>query len=267
MEKFDSFKYSFDIKKLPFSYYSLLIYLDFIAYFFKRNDENLIVWQDIIYPHDFPSIFIPKKNKNWEYASIALASNEDVEKIRNENIEIKVQLPVEIEYFYKTENFFDPKKGMRTHIENFKKLYSYIILNEYPFDRILEFYIQWKKQRDRNSITVEEEEKFFMFCLNNLDKYHIKQIYVEIDNRLVGFAWGIKHSENNWAGLELKVDYSYKGLSRFLQSERAKIFSDYKFFTLGTGCHDEGIIKYKKELGPSFVKKYHYLLTGNKLGK
>ena len=267
MEKFNSFKHLFDTKKLPFSYYSLLIYLDFIAYSFERNGENLIVWQDTLYPHDFPSIFIPEKNKNWEYASIALASNKDVKKIKNENIEIKVQLPLETEYFYKTKDFVSPIKGMKVHVENFKKLYPYIILNKYPLDRILEFYKQWKEQRNRVSITLREEEKFFMFCLNNLDKYCVKQIYVEISDKLVGFAWGIKHSKNNWAGLELKVDYMYKGLSRFLQSERAKMFSDYKFFTLGTGCHDEGITKYKKELGPSFVKEYYYLLTGNKVGK
>lgn len=265
MEKFNSSKHKKYLNNLPFSYFSLPIYLDFSGYTFNRNGENIIVWQDILYPHDFPSIFIPKKKKNWECTSMALVDKDEIEKIKHENIEIKVQLPAETEYFYKTENFIDPKKGMRAHIENFKKLYFYKIFKNYQSDKILEFYRQWKDQRERVSITVLEEEKFFMFCLNNLDRYPIRQVYIEVEDKLVGFAWGIDHLKNNWAGLELKADYAYKGLSRLLQNERAKMFSDYNFFTLGTGCHDKGIAEYKKELGPVFTKEYFYLLTGNKI--
>jgi len=261
MKKFDSLKHYHYIERFPFSYFSLLIYLDFIAYSFERNGENLVVWQDTFYPHDFPSIFIPEKKENWKHASIALATIDDIKKIKNENIEIKVKASVEIEYFYKTENFVNPKKKTRNHVENFKKLYEYNVLNKYPIDKILEFNNKWKKERSRVSITLEEEEKFFLFCLNNLDKYCVKQVYVEIGNKLAGFAWGVNHSKNNWVGLELKADYKYKGLSRFLQSERAKMFLNYEFLTLGTGCHDKGITEYKKGLGPNYTKEYFYLLT------
>jgi len=208
---------------------------------------------------------MPEKKENWERFSVTLASAEDAEKVKNENIELTIQVPVETEYFYKTEHFIDPKKKMRAHIENFKKLYSYKIFNNYQSDKILEFYKQWKNQRERFSVTVTEEENFFMFCLNNLDKYPIRQIYIEVDNKLVGFAWGIDHLRGGWVGLELKADYSYKGLSRLLQNERAKMFLGNEFFSLGTGCHDKGIIEYKKELGPVFTKEYIYLLTKDKI--
>lgn len=55
-----------------------------------------------------------------------------------------------------------------------------------------------------------------------------------------------------------------KGLSRFLHSERAKLFANYAKFTLGTGAGDPGIESYKKELGPSREEEYFYLLTGGK---
>jgi len=60
------------------------------------------------------------------------------------------------------------------------------------------------------------------------------------------------------------VDYQYKGLSRFLHHERAKIFEQYAEFSLGTGVQDKGIDKYKEELSPSYKKAYSYLLTGDK---
>lgn len=265
MEKFDSSKHLDYIKDLPFSFFSMPLYLDFAAYIFERNGENLIVWQDRIFPHDFPSIFLPQKKQNWEHASMAMIAAEDIKKIENENIGIKFKSLMETEYFYKTEDFINPKKELKAHIEKFLKLCSYKLFIEYRHDKILKFYNQWKMQRNRVSISLEEEEKIFIFFLNNLDKYPIRQIYVEVDNKLVGFAWGIEHSKINWVGLELKVDYTYKGLSRFLQNERAKMFSDYEFFSLGTGCYDKGITEYKKELLPNFTKEYFYLFTGGKI--
>ena len=84
-----------------------------------------------------------------------------------------------------------------------------------------------------------------------------------IDGKLAGLAWGVKH-RYNWVGLHLKVGYQYKGLSGFLHSERAKLFSSAKEFTLGTGACDSGIENYKKELGPSREEDYFYILTGDK---
>lgn len=249
---------------LPFSYFSSDIYLDFAAFTFERNGENIIVWQDLIFPHDFPSIFLPRNKANWINCSVAFATKDDIEKVKKGNIGILATKPMGAEYFYNTSNFTQPHGPLKTKINRFANNYRFELKSKCEKDKILKFYNFWKNQRKHESITFDESEEFFHFCLDNLNKYDIKQVYVEIEGKLAGFAWGIKHRDN-WIGLHLKVDYQYKGLSRFLHSERAKLFADKKEFTLGTGASDSGIENYKKELGPSREEDYFYLLTGGKL--
>ncbi|MFA6047288.1 MAG: hypothetical protein WCV59_02410 [Parcubacteria group bacterium] len=265
MEKFDSKKHIKLINDLPFSYVSLPLYLDFCAYTFKRNGEDLIVTQDPSYLHDFPSLFLPKNKDNWAMASMSMITEEEVKKIKKEDIEIANQNPTETEYYYKTSGFLDPKSKMKNRVNQFNKSYDYNILNNYSKTKLTEFYNLWEGQKERSSDLFEKEStEFFFFCLENLEKYDIKQIYVEIDGKLAGFAWGVGHSDHNWAGLHLKANYDYKGLSRFLHHERAKLFSDRDLFSLGTGCHDPGLIQFKKELGPVLEKQYYYVFTRDK---
>ena len=263
MEKFKSKIHRDYSKFLPFSYFSSYIYLDFAAFTFEIRGENEIVWQDLIFPHDFPSIFLPKHKEIWTNCSIALATKNDIENIKKEKIEILVKKPMGAEYFYKTKDFTQPQGALKNKINRFTNNYKFRLKTKYNKNEVLKFYDFWKKQRKHESLTLDESEEFFQFCLSSLGKYGIRQVYVEVDDRLAGFAWGIKHRDN-WIGLHLKVDYQYKGLSRFLHSERAKLFSDTKEFTLGTGASDSGIESYKKELGPSREEEYFYLLTGGK---
>lgn len=129
---------------------------------------------------------------------------------------------------------------------------------------VADFYIEWKKQKKREGKIFEQAEEFFGFCLSNLDKYKIKQTYVFIKDRLVGFAWGVPHSHGKWVGLHLKTDYAYNGLSRYLQHLRAVQFKDSKEFSLGTDAHEPGIEEYKRSLHPSREVPYFYVLTGEK---
>ena len=265
MEKFSK-KHLKYFARLPFSYFSAFLYLDFIAYVFYRNNKPILVWQDLYYPNDFPSIFIPKDKINWTNCSIALATKKDVREIEKENIEIKFQVPVTTEFFYSTDSFINPRGDFLRRIKQFKTNYAYSIKNSYPGDNVIKFYKFWKKQKERDGgVFIKESENYFYYCLKYLKKYSIKQIYVEVDDKLVGFAWGVTHPSGNWVGLHLKVDYQYKGLSRFLHYERAKLFKDKKLFTLGTDTHDSGIAQYKNELGPVAEKDYFYILTGKKL--
>ena len=64
MEKFNSEKHRQYINHLPFSYFSVQSYLDFEAYVFRRNNELLIVNQDLYYPHDFPNFFIRRDDES-----------------------------------------------------------------------------------------------------------------------------------------------------------------------------------------------------------
>jgi hypothetical protein len=176
-----------------------------------------------------------------------------------------VQKPTGAEFFYNTEDFVNPRGHLKNRINKFKESYDYSLTNTSTREKILEFYDFWKSQREHESVTFTDAEQFFKFCLDNLETYDIQQVYVEIDGKMVGLAWGIPVPEHNsWIGLHLKVDYQYKGLSRFLHHERAKLFKRYKEFSIGMGANDKGITKYKEELGPIYKREYSYIITGEK---
>jgi hypothetical protein len=268
MEKFNSAKH-FGIWReaaLPFSYFSLPLYLDFSAYLLSHNGKDVIVAQDIYYPHEFPALFLHPNSKNWENFSVTFATDQDIKKVRNKKIEIILRKETGTEYFYNTVSLVNPTGKINQRIKQFKKLYgsSYKLRRTYNRKKIEKFYYFWKKQKGRNGDTFKESEKLFFFCLDNLRKYKIKQIYIEIGGKLAGLAFGVSHSSGGWVGLQLKVNYKYKGLSRFLHHERARLFSREKLFTLGTGSHDAGISQFKEELGPAFSKEYFYILTGKR---
>ncbi len=263
LERFDSQKHISCIENLPFSYISLPIYLDFLGYTFKKNDEDLVVWQDILFNHDFPSIFLPKDKRNWHKASMSLLTEDEINLIESEGIKISVKNPISTEYFYKTSDFSSPKKRKAKRIRRFQNKYNYSVLCDYDKEKVIEFYKIWRDQKDRisNKIWNLDGEDFFLFCLENFDKYNIDAIYVEVDNSLVGFAWGMEHPNGGWASLHLKNLYEYEGLAFFLRSEIAKKYSQHEFFTTGTGCKDEGIENYKRNLGPAYTKDYFYILA------
>jgi hypothetical protein len=262
VEKFNFKKHEKLTKNLPFSYVSLPIYLDFCAYTFNRNGEDLLVIQDPLFPHDFPSLFLPKNPLNWRRASMSMLSKEEVEKVRKANIRIEIETLIETEFFYRTKDFLEPKLKLKSKIGQFKKSYSYKIVNQYSKEKIKKFYHFWEKQKKTKSDLFEKEStKLFFFCLEKIDHYDIKQIYIEVNGKLVGFAWGTEYSDNKWVGLHLKSDYQYKGLGQMLHHERAKLFPRHKIFSAGTGCQDQGIIQFKKELGPFLEKDYYYLFT------
>lgn len=253
------------VQHLPFSYFSLPLYLDFVAYTFKRNNENLLVSQDAVYPHEFPSLFLPQNPLNWENCSITFARKEDVNRLREHKIEILIEKALEFEYYYPTQQFTQPSGSFGKKIRAFQKKYHFTILEHYDRSGIEAFYQEWKKQKQAHSFTFDESEQFYQFCLKQLDHYPIAQIYIEINNKLAGFAWGIKHPNGGWVGLHLKVNYAYQGLSRYLHHERAKRFEGIDQFSLGTGSFEKGIGDYKEELHPSSKVQYAYVLTGGKI--
>ena len=258
------------VRQLPFSYFSLPIYLDCFGYTFERNKESLIVTQDSVYPHEFPSVFLPQKPENWSCCSVTFATQEDLQRVRQQGVPILIERSIGSEFFYQTEPFVYPTGSFGKKVRAFQKKYVYKLSSSCDRQTIETFHARWLAQQKTMSQTFIEDEIFFRFCLDHLDTYPIKQVYVEIDDRLVGFAWGIEHPISQcddyiggWVGLHLKVDYAFQGLSRFLHHERAKLFSDRPEFTLGTGVFDPGIESYKRELDPCREVGYSYMLTGD----
>jgi hypothetical protein len=250
------------IKHLPFSYLSCQPYLDHRAYVFERNNEKLIVEQDLIYPHDFPLLLtLPKNKKNWHKMNLIYTTQSQIKKIEKEKIPIEIKNKLSKEYYYLTKDFTEPKKDFKRRVKQFSKLYpKHKIYRSYDPKKIINFYNFWFRQKKRNlSPSLKWEANFFDFVLKNLKKYDIKQIYIEFDNKLVGFTWGVKHWKYGWVGLFLKTNYNYKGLSRFLSNQRATLFKNIKYFTLGE-APQKNIERFKKELMP-FKKTQHYYIS------
>lgn len=266
MKKFDSAIHAKLIEKMPFSYLSTAVYLDFCAYLLPLNGEDLVVTQDPVYRHDFPGLFLPQNPLNWQFMSASMVFREDLQKIRDNGIEIATHNPTETEFIYSTRDFLNPVKTYKQKINQFEKGYRFEILDHYDRQKIIDFCAFWEKQTaDFENCYTRESRDFFLFCLDNLGKYGIEQIYVEVEGKLAGFVWGVQHSADKWVSLHIKSDYQFRGLSRFLNYRISKKFADTSLASLGTGCQDPGLIKNKKELGPIEEKQYFYVLTRGKL--
>ncbi len=250
---------------LPFTYFSCAPFIDFAAYRLLRNDESILVVEDAIYPHEFPALVLPQQQENWEQCSLLFCTDEWKSKIQEAGIELIVDRPLGSEFYYATAAFVEPAGSLRKKANVFQKKYTFTMLHAYPTQKIREFYQKWKSQRPRAGGVFDEGEKFFDFCLDHLDVYGIRQVYVEIAGELAGFGWGVPFLDRGWVGLHLKVDYTIKGLSRFIHIERAKLFSEFAEFTLGTSAQEAGIEDYKRELGPVREVPYWYVLTGGKV--
>lgn len=265
IRKFDSTAHARLLETMPFSYVSTAVYADYCAYVLHVNGEDLVVTEDPLFRHDFPSLFLPKNEDNWEYLSASMVREEEIERVKRANIEIAATNPTETEFIYATQSFLKPKNSMKTKISQFQKKYTYTVLHSYDHKRIRTFEQHWKQQKGEfSNVYQRESASFFSFCLDHLDIYGIEQIYIEIEEQLAGFVWGVRHQNNGWIGLHSKVDYRYRGLDRYMKYAMANIFSDTKRVSLGTGCNDEGLTQYKEELGPSERIAHHYLLTRGK---
>ncbi len=252
------------MRKLPFAYMSSEFALVHGAHVIERSGELVIVSQDLVNNHEFPALFLPENEKNWEWLAVTFASDEDVEKLRASGNRVVIENPLSTEYYYKTDEFVNPSGSFKKKVNSFKNKHEHKVLHEYDRDKIEEFYHLWAEQVKERTLTFSESESIFFFLLDRFEEFDVKQVYVEIDGKLAGMGWGIAHHSGGWVGTQLKVDYQYRDLSRFLHHERAKLFADREDLTLGTDVFKEGVKQYKRELHPFEERRYTYVLTGEK---
>lgn len=271
IKKFNSGKHKSLLKELPFKYESSGIYLDFAGYVIDRNGELNVAVQDVLYPNDFPYLFLPSQKENWPHSLILWATSKNIDKLKKEVV-IERSFSSGKEFYYKTSDFIKMAGGkwadFRKDVEHFKRENKYKLLTDYPKNKVLKFIVEtWIAEQKEKTISFAESYNFFLFCLENQDKYGIKTLYVEIDGELVGLAMGAKfNNSDKWLALHIKVDYKYRGLSRFLYHERAKLFSRFNEFTSGATCAgDEGVEKFKNHLHPYRVEESFYVITGDKI--
>jgi len=253
---------------LPFSHATCVPYLEMYAQVFHRNDEPIFVWQHETYVHRVPSIFLPADKRNWEECAVACATPEAIEAVRAEGIPILKQELVSTEYFYTTKTFTEPEGTLAKKIRKFQRDFPTLLISrEGTRDQLSAFYDTWLAcQRPEAVPAIKQNgdrETMFAF-FDRAEEHGIKSIYAYLDGRLVGFAMGVGHPSGNWVGLQLKTDRAVTGLTRFLEHERAKLFSDCPEVSLSTGCGNAGLDAFKQELGPAYTKEYSYIETGSK---
>ena len=274
IEKFDSKKHRALLAKLPFKYESSVIYLDFAGYIIERNGEKNVAVQDVLYPNDLPYLYLPEKKENWSHSIIQWVNKDQLDELKSD-FEIVKSFSSGKEYYYQTQDFIGLDGGkwasFRKDVHHFKNNNHYKILENYDFSKTKSFLKNiWLNQQEEKTASFNESYNFFIFCLENQKKYGIKTLYVEIDGTLAGLAMGSRFndSDDKWLALHIKVDYKYRGLSRFLYHERAKLFAEFSEFTSGATCAgDEGIEEFKKSLHPHRVEESYYVITGDKLKK
>jgi hypothetical protein len=251
------------LKRLPFSYFSLPMYLDEHAYLVEHNCEDLIVVPNDDSPHVLQLLFVPHQQSNLAHTAIRFVTEAERRAFPCKT-EILFEKQTVTEFIFRTSDFVHPIGDLAKKIRSFVSKHKYTVKHSYPRQEIERFYKAWKLQRDWDLSWLEESERSFFFQLDRLDELNIKQVYVEVDGTLAGFAWGVSHPSGNWVGLHMKVLYQYRDLSRFLHRERAKMFEGSEFFSLGTASAEEGMGRFKHELGPIEERKYFFLLLGDK---
>lgn len=270
IEKFDSRVHGELIKQARFSYATCPPMMDRHGYVLHVNGEPILVWQSIESPNRFPAIHTPAKKENWENVSISFATKDDIEKIKQENIPVLREEYDVTDYFYRTGDFLEPSGRFGKKARRFEKQFKPTVSQTCDRVEIEKFYEQWFAERVSRLGTEWSEgmrsydRDFFQFCLDRLDQYSIRQIYVRVDGKLAAMAWGCVHSPGKWVGLHVKVDRQYDDISRFLQQERAKLFSDCPELTLGTSAGDQGVAKMKLMLNPIREEAYYVVQTGKK---
>jgi hypothetical protein len=253
---------------LPFVYEATLPALTHSGYVLERNGVGGFVTQDVLYPNDFPYLSLPREKVLWNNALFLWVTEEDVILLSDE-VEIIAKNSIGSAYHYTTKDFVELQgrkmASIRRHVHVFENTYRYKISNTYDKKKVAEFIKKWDTQQKEKTISFNSGIEYFNFCLANEDRFDIKSIFVEVEGKLAGLAMGVAFDSTRWVGLHLKVDYSFTGLSRFLQHKRAELFKGFEEFTLGTECcGDEGIKKHKEELHPTKKVEYFFVMTGEK---
>ncbi|MBU0646656.1 hypothetical protein KJ611_04295 [Patescibacteria group bacterium] len=252
--------------RLPFGYVAALPFLDFCAYVLTESNELRLVWPNDDNPREFESIFLPAAKKNWANALIAYASSADIVRLAAARIGLKKKESFGAEYYYRTADFIRPQRVLAKKIKQFQKKFPRArILHAYPSEPVLAFHDRWQEQlKDARSLPgMKTDRAFFQHCLENPNRYDIRRVYVELEGKLIGLAWGTTHSSGNWIGLHLKADHEYRGLAHLLLHERAKLFADHSMFTLGVDCNRPGLAAFKRELGPAYTVDFYQIATAD----
>lgn len=127
--------------------------------------------------------------------------------------------------------------GKDRYLKSFIKNYDCKVLLQYDFDRVLELFDIWNtslKQEGRRG-KADKADFVTFFQKENIEKYSIKILYFEIDNKLMGvrivFPFTI---DSNLLILRHKIGiFDHRGFDIFMNYKTAEIFDQYQEFSDG----------------------------------
>lgn len=250
------------------SYFSSPYWLTENCVYEEHNGEILVYVNDRTVGKTI-HLFTPQNSTNITTKEIAIATTEEIEKLKTQGIKIKEIQPLGYEYFYDTNGLINLQGSdwakIRKDVNKFKKTYNYKILHKYPAQKVINFILEWAADKDFSKYEKADKVNFFWDLDNCIDyvknrkKFPTKRIYIEIDGQLAGFSFLHQHTNGTIIGLQQKVNSKYKGIARFLYHEKAKMFPN-KIMTTGTSDDIPGLKQFKEELNPVKKQELFYLI-------
>lgn len=245
-----------------FSYFANPFYLAANCWWECRNGEDLVFEKDSN-SGEMVLMILPKKKENMVGQRISVAYETDIKAIESAGLKVAEKKELGIEYVYLTEDFVTMAGGsfktFRKECHNFQKKYPIKVLDDYPKDRIIEFMKDWHAKKDmsgKSDLTKAVFEADFQNCLDYLDMLpdipH-KNVFIELDGRLVGFQVMAPMRDDLWIALMQKTDVQLRGLTKLLYHLPAMKMEGIKYFTTGAEAQDPKLAEFKESIHP--VKK------------
>ncbi len=206
-------------------------------------------------------LFAPQRKEHITLPFIEIASDEDILQLEKSGVHITKKHKIGTEYTYRAKDLIEmkgkPFAAFRKSVHYFQKNYDYRILPEYPEEKTIVFIRTWAATKDLTNYSKLAKGIFewdLDDCIHYVSltkKIPHKSIFVEIDGELAGFCMTCPSLPALFVGLQQKVNVRYKGLSRFLYHEKAKLYPETPFFTIGQAADTLGLERFKEEMHPA----------------
>jgi len=235
------------------------------------HEKNGILYENDKINGIYPIMFYTKDLEELDNQIIGTAFEEDIEDLKDK-YNFTIEEYPEIEFYYSTDSWIHMEgkkfKDARKIINKFNKEHNYSIFREYPINKLKEFMKIWKEDKVKKFQEVpkffEEELKMSTTNLDLLENIEHKGIYIEENNKLIGFCIFFKLFDNFWVGLMQKTRHGIIGLPQLLYHLKSKEMGRGQIFSTGTDAEEESLQSFKEKLRPIKKKKLYRIFIKNK---
>lgn len=239
--------------------------------FYEQDRDGLHVYIDDPTDHETRLLFPPRRPVPGRIPDVQCAWDSDIAALEGAGIQIFEKISYESEYICSSRALTALEGSgfskFRQKLKFFKKNFSYCVLSEYDPEKVRDFIRRWGEAKDLSAYP-EMGRKFFLWDLELCQKYvdytdlPQKNIFVEIDGTLAGFAYTHPLTPRLSVALMQKVNTDYPGITQFLYQETAKLYPEVPFFTAGPDCATPGQKEFKQSLRPAEVHRLYLLKMG-----